>query len=81
LLVFPNPAKDIFHISISGSMINKPATICLFSIDGRVLSRKMVNALGSIETIDVRYYPDGQYILKLATDNETFVRKIKVINH
>lgn len=81
LMVYPNPVKDILNITLTGSMINQSATIGLYSLDGRMLSRKKINALNQAESVDVSHLPGGQYILKIDTDHESFVRKIRVMNN
>ena len=79
LTVYPNPTKDIIKISLSVSMRNEPANICLFSIDGRLLSKKRITALGQTETIDLSRYPEGKYILKIDADNELKSKKVEVV--
>lgn len=81
VIIYPNPAKDILNINLTGSSLNKPATICLYSFDGKALSQKKINSLSQKETFNVSRFPDGQYILKIHTENEEIIRKINVINH
>ena len=79
--MYPNPAKDFIHIKPAAYMITKPATVSLSSIDGKVLSLKKINALSQTETVDISAYPEGEYILRIDTDNKITVKKIKVIKN
>jgi hypothetical protein len=77
--VYPNPTKDIIKISLPVSLVNEPASICLYSIDGRLLSKKRITALRQTETVDLSRYPEGKYILKINTDNELKSKKLEVM--
>lgn len=79
LTVYPNPVKDIITIRLTTDMIDESATISLLSVDGKVLNKKWIKALSQTETMDVSSYPEGQYIIRIGTNNKTIVRKIKVI--
>jgi hypothetical protein len=77
--VYPNPAKDIIIISLPASMVNEPASICLYSMDGRLLFQKRVKSLNLAETLDLSRYPEGKYILNINTDNELKRKKLEVL--
>ncbi len=79
--IYPNPAKDVININLTGGILNKPATISIYSFDGKALNQKKINSLSQRETFDVSPLTDGQYILKIHTDSEEIVRKINIINH
>ena len=79
--IYPNPAKDVININLTGGILNKPAIISIHSFDGKALSQKKINSLSQRETFDVSPLTDGQYILKIHTDSEEIVRKINIINH
>lgn len=79
--IYPNPAKDVININLTGGILNKPATISIYSFDGKALSQKKINSLSQRETFDISPLIDGQYILKIHTDSEEIVRKINIINH
>jgi hypothetical protein len=51
----------------------------LYSIDGRLLSKKKITALRQTETVDLSRYPEGKYILKINTDNELKSKKLEVM--
>ncbi len=79
--IYPNPAKNILNINVTGTQLNKPAIICIYSFDGKALSQKKINSLSQNETFDISRFPDGQYILKILSDNEEIVRKINILHH
>ena len=81
ITVYPNPAENIINIGIGGSRTNVPASICVFSMDGRVLSNKKINSASQTETVDISNYPGGQYLLKIELGNEVLVKKITVVKH
>jgi hypothetical protein len=78
--VYPNPAKDVFNIILSGNQLRKPAVIFLLSVDGKVLGQKKIPSLSEHETFDVSRYAGGAYYLKIQTGSQDIVKKVKIVN-
>jgi uncharacterized delta-60 repeat protein len=75
LSVYPNPAKDVLHITWGNT--DKNATIELLDITGRVAITKIANSLNSTD-INVQSYAKGVYLLKLSTANSISTKKVLV---
>jgi hypothetical protein len=63
---YPNPAKQLLHIEIPPA--NENMTLSIFDLSGHKVYSKEVRGSKSAETlsIDVRSFPVGTYLLKLA---------------
>jgi hypothetical protein len=78
--IFPNPAKDIINIMVSG--INSPndlITIKVISIDGKVVSQKSTKPHNdnSVEaSFDLSNLPSGTYVVVLESANTVYSKKI-----
>lgn len=74
IMVYPNPAADIFHIDVSnftGDEIN----VRLFNLMGEIVFTE--NYIQTdIMQIDVSNLPKGNYIIKINSDEKTAVEKI-----
>ncbi len=77
--VYPNPAKDHFNITLTGSLINQPATISLVAMDGRMVYQQRVTALSQTETIPVDRIASGKYVVRIQTNGERITQSIQVI--
>ncbi len=71
ITVYPNPAVDMVNITVTGSMINKAATISIIAMDGKLVSQQRIANIGQTETVDVSKLASGSYIIRLVTDTET----------
>jgi photosystem II stability/assembly factor-like uncharacterized protein len=72
LHVYPNPANDNFTVSLNNHNI---VEVNLYNTIGiRVFDSHQMNA--SFITIPVQNIPSGNYILKVTTDYETFVKPL-----
>ncbi|MEO1518794.1 MAG: T9SS type A sorting domain-containing protein [Bacteroidota bacterium] len=60
LLVFPNPTRTSF--SIQGSELHPESTLSIVSMDGRVLTQRV---LGDGRDVDVSSLPEGTYLVTL----------------
>ncbi len=77
--VYPNPAIDMVNITLTGSMINKAATLSLLSMDGKLLSQQRITNTGQTETINVSTLANGSYIVRLVTNDEVINKIIQVL--
>jgi hypothetical protein len=79
LIVYPNPAHDVFNIDLTVKN-NNPVSMELTNSSGVwVLSKKLpVGSLRYFETVDVSQLPKGVYYLRVSQLNKTFVRKILI---
>jgi hypothetical protein len=56
---------------------NSNTSIALSDLNGRILHQKKIKSVGeNQETIDVRQYAAGSYLLKLKINNQFVVKKI-----
>jgi hypothetical protein len=62
--IFPNPAKDILHVKVSG--VNETAFIEIMDMTGRKLITQKVVLNGSVSvSVDINNLPKGTYNLSL----------------
>lgn len=80
LNVYPIPATDELHFSI-GYGVNKPFTLLISDIEGRILSQKQYEGMneGNDITISVSDLPNGIYFLFLQSPDNTRTAKF-IIN-
>jgi hypothetical protein len=78
MLVQPNPASDLVHVSV-GQKIDGQVQWSLIGSDGRVAMRKIINGLatGQVVTLDVQHLPAGLYMLQL--ESASFRSNAKVV--
>jgi hypothetical protein len=77
--VYPNPVKDIVNITLTGPMINKPAVIAVLSMDGKLLQVQKTVAASQTETISVKGFAAGKYMVQITTAGEVINKTITVI--
>jgi hypothetical protein len=77
--IFPNPARDVVNITLAGNMVNNPATINVFTIDGKMMINKKLTAASQIETVDVSALANGKYIIRVITKNEVINKAVEII--
>ncbi|MEO1625762.1 MAG: T9SS type A sorting domain-containing protein, partial [Bacteroidota bacterium] len=65
MVVFPNPT--ITNFSIQGEGLNPESTLSIISMDGKILSQRV---LGDGRDIDVSSLPVGAYVLTLVDGDE-----------
>ncbi len=73
--ILPNPAKD--NVTISG--LNGKATITIFSIDGKVMHKRITNAFTLSESIDLKDFASGKYFVQIVTDAGIESKQFQVI--
>lgn len=83
--MYPNPAKNEFHISLKG--FQGQCKINIYEMDGNRVLNKKVNFDNNIfeQFVDIRKLKDGIYLVELLTNSERFTEKIIInkqgINH
>jgi hypothetical protein len=78
ITVYPNPARTVINITLTGAMINQAATITLLSAEGKIVSQSSIAKTGQTETINVSMLANGTYFIKVMTATEVIVRTIQV---
>jgi hypothetical protein len=63
ITVYPVPAVQTLHVACNTAWLNQKAIIKLYSVDGKSLLQKNVQALSSVETIDISNISNGTYSL------------------
>ena len=66
--IYPNPTKGLLIVEITGNSENKPVSLQVYDMNGRILLQES-NVVSSF-TIDLSNKPAGIYILRLMTDTE-----------
>jgi hypothetical protein len=79
IALYPIPANTSLNITVSAGMVNKPATISILSIDGRLMLQQTIPAISQTETINVSRLASGKYIVNININNEIINRQIEVI--
>lgn len=70
LQIFPNPAKDILHVQVTGS--NENAVLQIVDLTGRKLKEQRINVDGTTSvSVDINDLPKGMYNLLLKTNSKT----------
>ena len=75
---FPNPVKDILHIEWQNEK-QFPIEIELFSLDGKILTSKILNPTDSNTEIDFNSFQHGIYILKAKSNKESIIQSYKIL--
>jgi hypothetical protein len=78
LTIYPNPAKDILHITFAAGSINKSATISVITMDGKIMYQKNIAKLSQTETLDVSKLANGCYIIRVLTNAELVNKSVVV---
>lgn len=75
--VYPNPAKDVLHISAGSDMVSQ---FTLFDLSGRKVmeSRSFTGQILSDYQVDLQEYESGAYIYKLETEKESFTGRVLI---
>jgi hypothetical protein len=80
VIIYPNPASTgVINITLTGSMVNKSATVSILSMEGKLISQQQIVKTSQTETIDVSWLASGSYIIKIISDNEVVNKTIQVI--
>lgn len=80
VIIYPNPVSTgIIHISLTGTMIGKAATVSILSMDGKLISQQKITSTSQTEMIDVSKLASGSYVVRIVTDIEVINKSIEVI--
>lgn len=71
ITICPNQAVEMVNITLTGSMINKAATLSILSLDGKLISQQWITNTSQTEIVDVSKLTSGSYIVSLVIDAET----------
>lgn len=79
LMVQPNPASDLLHLSVD-QPLGGDIRASLLSADGRLLLNRIVHGLdaGQILTLDVQNVPAGVYLVRMESAAGVGVRKVVI---
>jgi hypothetical protein len=67
LSAFPNPAQDIVHFNLLGTL-TRPARIEIMGIDGRVVLQKNISVHLQTVSFDISLLPQSLYLACLKDD-------------
>ncbi|MFT4601965.1 MAG: hypothetical protein ACI857_002151 [Arenicella sp.] len=76
LFIYPNPAKNSFHIKTT---LSAPSYIEIVTLDGKKVAQRYFGENGLI-TIDTDQFSSGVYYIKLTSENQIFTDKL-IIAH
>jgi hypothetical protein len=74
IVIYPNPAKDF--ITISRENYQDKMIMSLTDINGKQIYYSEKNNYAPLQKIDVRYLPEGIYLLKITVNNKIYTNKI-----
>jgi hypothetical protein len=77
-VVYPNPVSDMIKITGPALALGVNASAILFDATGRVLVD--TNIVSAVTSISVGHLPNGTYLLKMNTANQSSIQKI-IIKH
>ncbi len=77
--IYPNPAKDIINVTLTGNMINKPAALTITGMDGRMVYQQKLVAASQTETVNISQLAAGKYVVRIITAQEVINKAIEVI--
>ena len=77
LQVYPNPAKDVLNLSLSG--LNGQATLGLFNLQGQQLHSQVLEfTQGQATFALLPGLPTGTYLVTLKTKTDAYTTKVVV---
>jgi len=79
LTIFPNPSSEFVAIQING-IATSNYTIELFDVIGKLHSSGTLKQASTISYLDIRTLYNGQYMVKISSPTETYVKSI-IVSH
>jgi len=76
--VYPNPAKDFVSIKYSLFGTSANDKLCIYTMDGKLLREISINKQSGTETIDVKNFANGSYIVRFG--NKSYKKIFTVIH-
>lgn len=73
LAVYPNPTKDLIHVSMSASLVNH-ATIEMYDAIGKLVISEKVN--NTITTISLAHFANGMYTIRVVSEDKQSIIKV-----
>ncbi len=73
--IYPNPAKEVLHIAITGKAA-ATATLQLLDINGRVVLTKVLDRADN--KIDLKSFTKGMYLIRLVNGHEIINEKLMI---
>jgi hypothetical protein len=77
--VYPNPATDMIHITLAGTLINN-SNIDLIDAMGKIIFTQTLEQGKDRTQMNIQYYPSGIYFLKLQDQSGILSLEKIVIN-
>jgi len=74
--VYPNPAKDVLNVTLTGFETLSGLTATLLTTDGRPV--KTIDLAGLKTTVDISGLQPGVYLLKIETQTNTVVKRVLI---
>ncbi|UTW65683.1 T9SS type A sorting domain-containing protein [bacterium SCSIO 12643] len=75
--IYPNPAKDLLQVDLSGIKQNTDLLISIFSIDGKLRQTFYPQNIGTTYQINVEDFAKGSYLLKVVSGKNVQVLKFE----
>jgi len=76
MLVYPNPAKDIFTVQLSKEV--NDANVVIYSMDGKVVRNLVLNGTGRTAEIAVSDLASGMYLVKVVANGEVLTKRLNI---
>ena len=77
LKAYPNPVKDILNIEFN-SLKTESMHFELYTINGKLINSRKVEAKNYQGTIDFKQFRNGFYLLKAVSENGSYMKTFKV---
>jgi hypothetical protein len=68
--LYPNPANQILNLKFSAAYLNEKAGLKVFDIQGSVVYKKNIKAIGNEEEIECHNWKSGTYIVQITINNK-----------
>ena len=76
--IYPNPSKGLF--SIDSKIDWKNSTIEIYNLVGQFIKKGSINVFDDVKKIDLTDLPEGEYMLRIRTDNFYTITKRLLIS-
>jgi hypothetical protein len=78
LSIYPNPSRGVFNIDSKVDWKN--SVVDIYDVGGAFIRQANVSIFDNVKTIDLSALPEGEYMLRLRTDNFYTITKRIMIN-
>lgn len=79
MFFFPNPTTDKVYITLRSEIVNEPASIKIYSMEGKELFSKKNSALSRTESLDCSNLSSGRYLIVIESISGVFSRAVDVV--